>query len=91
MKDYQMASINTPKKEAEPIGHEFSVDLGKFKEFKAYKVGDKVKFECEGVVVGQHMHNIGKSKQHMMDLKLTDIECDEDEDEDDEEEDDSAE
>lgn len=87
MRNYPMATINAPEREPEPIGHEFSLNLGKFKDFKAYKVGDKVKFECEGVVVGQHMHNIGNKKEHMMDIKLTDIECDDDENDEDDTED----
>ena len=78
----KMATVNMPKIEKEPIGHEFSIDIGKFKGFAEYKVGDTVKFECEGVVVGQHMHNIGNKKQQMMDIKLTDIECDYEEDDD---------
>lgn len=83
----RMAMINLPKKEAEPIGHEFSVDIGKFKKFKGYKVGDKVHMEVDGVIVGQHMHNMGKSKEHMMDIKLTGIDVFDSEEEEEEGED----
>ncbi len=78
MKNGLMAQVDMPKEQPSPVGRELSIDVGKFKGFKAYKVGDKVKFECEGVVVGQHMHNVGKSKEHMYDVKLTSIECDND-------------
>lgn len=85
----KMPMVSMPKREPEPIGHEISVNVGKFKDLAEYKVGDKVEVKIEAVIVGQHMHNIGKSKEHMYDIKITDFECEGMEEEDDDEESDA--
>lgn len=77
--------VNMPKKEADPIGTEFSIDAGKFKKIKEYAVGDEVFLKVEGVIIGHHQHSIGgKPAQYMVDVKLTELEIKEEDEEEDE-------
>lgn len=82
----KMPVVEMPKREAEPLGKEISIDVGKFKDVKGYKVGDEICLKLECVVVGQHMHDIGGKKEHMYDVKITELEVEEEDEEEEEEE-----
>ena len=80
-----MPVVSLPTREKEPLGKEISIDAGKFKAIKEYKVGDTVEIELKAVVVGTHMHDIAGKKEHMVDVKIEEFEVCDEEDEEEEE------
>ena len=81
-----MIPVIEGKKGKEPIGHELSCDDSLLPELKDLKTGGEIELSIKAVKVGEHIHSLGKKKEHMVDLKILEIECDEDEDDNDEQE-----
>lgn len=79
-----------PKKIAEPIGTEISINVKAVPELKSAAIGSTCCVKIKGTIMGKHTHSVGTTEK-MVDLRIDEMEYEEEDGEEESEEKDEKE